>query len=134
MTATSKRDEVVLPLAPVPAARPRVGRWGTYYPKTYAKWRETVKRLVEGMSFRTPPTTRALFVSVFMVCARPKTTKRLWPRGDVDNFVKAACDALNKAAYGDDDQIVRLYAEKRYVRPDEAPHTRVTTKEIEPCS
>ena len=29
-----------IPLNPVPASRPRVSKWGTYYPKRYATWKK----------------------------------------------------------------------------------------------
>ena len=33
---------------------------------------------------------------------------------DIDNVVKCVCDALNKVAYNDDTQVIRLSAEKYY--------------------
>ncbi len=33
---------------------------------------------------------------------------------DIDNVVKCVCDALNKVAYKDDTQVIRLSAEKYY--------------------
>ena len=38
---------LTLPLTPVPASRPRVTRWGTYYGKRYTQWREEAENLVE---------------------------------------------------------------------------------------
>jgi len=61
------------------------------------------------------------------IVARPKTTKREWPRGDVDNFAKATLDALSKRKLGwsDDDQVIALVSLKRFANPDEVPHTLV---------
>lgn len=48
-------------------------------------------------------------------------------RKDLDNMIKLVCDALNKRAFADDDQIVRLIASKRYTTPDKArTHVRIT--------
>lgn len=46
--------------------------------------------------------------------APPKTTKRDWPRGDVDNYVKGPLDSMTKhqGFWKDDDQIVFLKATK----------------------
>ena len=42
--------------------------------------------------------------------------KQIWPttKPDVDNIAKVVCDALNKVAYYDDNQIVSLSVEKFY--------------------
>lgn len=39
---------------------------------------------------------------------RPQT------KPDIDNVVKVVCDALNKVAYNDDTQVVKIVAEKYY--------------------
>ena len=38
MVAAEKHMQLIIPLNPVPASRPRVGRWGVHYAKTYATW------------------------------------------------------------------------------------------------
>lgn len=119
---------------PAPAARPRVTRGGSYYPKTYAAWRRdmdkaipTAERLYEGN----------LAVRVEFACHRPKTTKRLNPRGDIDNFEKAIFDAITgdrkkgfKGYWVDDDQIVLNSARKRWVRPGETPHVKIKVRQL----
>lgn len=45
---------------------------------------------------------------------------------DIDNIAKVVCDALNKAAYGDDTQICDMYLRKRYTREGESPQVIVT--------
>jgi Holliday junction resolvase RusA-like endonuclease len=47
---------------------------------------------------------------------RPKTTKRLSPRGDVDNYFKTL-DSLNGTVWKDDDQIVWAIMVKDYGDP-----------------
>ncbi len=67
-----------------------------------------------------------LNVTLDLVCHKPKTTKRDNPRGDIDNYIKAVLDALTKKGYwNDDDQIIHIYAHKRWPNPKEDPHFRV---------
>lgn len=51
---------------------------------------------------------------------RPQT------KPDIDNVVKVVCDALNKVAYNDDTQVVKIVAEKYY---GETPGIVVEIKE-----
>ena len=48
-------------------------------------------------------------------------------REDVDNCVKSVLDALNKTAYEDDRQIIKLLAGKRYA---EAPHVKIIISDM----
>ncbi len=121
---------VVLPFPPVPASRPRVTRWGTYYTKTYKAYRELADKAIPKS--RQPPVTGNLRAYVEFVCYKPKTTKRQNPRGDIDNHCKAILDAITgikkkelKGYWNDDDQIVDLTAIKRWPYKGEAPHTRI---------
>ena len=102
-----------IPVTPVPASRPRVSKWGTYYGKTYSKFRKEAKPAVEG-AYVGDPLQCVLEVQAIFYCKRPKTTKRRDPRGDVDNYVKAILDSCNGIVWGDDDQILRLTASKRW--------------------
>ena len=116
---------VYLPIAPVPAARPRVGRWGTYYPKTYQKWKSEAAELLRPFWNDEDPTEDALCVAVHAVAKRPKKLTRPMPRPDVDNYVKAALDAITGGGFiwNDDSQVEVLLATKRYAEVDEEPHT-----------
>lgn len=120
---------VVLRCNPVPASRPRVTRWGTYYGKTYKAWRELADR-------ELPAAPRCasghLHVELEFAVRRPKTTKRTNPRGDVDNYAKAMLDAMTKKNYwGDDDQIVSLLCTKRFTSEGEEPFIAATIHELE---
>ena len=122
---------ILVPVAPVPASRPRVTRWGTYYTKTYRAYQLAMHRAI-------PVNDRGLYegnlrATVQFVCVKPKTTKRPNPKGDIDNHAKAVLDAITgnkklglKEYWNDDDQIVELIATKRWARPDEEPHTVIT--------
>ena len=117
--------EVIIPLAPVPASRPRVSRWGTYYSKTYATWKAEAETLLgTSPEFET---AGPVMVIVENVCKRPAKAANPYPNPDVDNFAKAALDAVTKSQliWKDDKQITELYVSKRYARKDEEPHTRI---------
>jgi len=138
MTTTSNIDwfkadgQCSLSLAPVPASRPRVGRWGTYYGKKYAQWKDEAERLLKNQEL--PRTAAPLAVMVEQICKRPKTTKRSYPTGDCDNHVKGPLDAITKAdgAWNDDDQIIWLAVTKRYAEVDEEPRSIVKWMELQP--
>lgn len=119
---------LVIPVDPVPASRPRVGRWGTYYGKTYTRWRDlAASRIPTGDLHLTGPLT----VHVAVVKRRPKSTKLDAPKPDIDNFVKAVLDAVTKAGgyWEDDYQIVGLTATKAWAPKGEDGYTVVTIYE-----
>jgi Holliday junction resolvase RusA-like endonuclease len=80
--------------------------------------------------------TGNLKATIEFVCNRPKTTKRINPRGDIDNHCKAVLDAITgkkgaiKGYWIDDDQITELYALKRWPQGSEHPHTRIKVEQI----
>ena len=119
--------EFYLPHPPVPAARPRVSKWGTYYPKTYRVWRlDTEASLAR---FERPVTTvrGPVYATVYSVCKRPKKLTVELPRGDVDNFAKAVLDAVTRSGlvWKDDSQVKLLITAKRYAQDGEEPHTYI---------
>lgn len=132
MTTTSSKIErgrgqqwlsLFLPFDPVPASRPRVSKWGVYYGKRYKAYMKAADETIPPAPFSFEGN---LTVTVEFVCRKPKTTKRQCPLGDIDNHCKSILDALTKKGYwNDDDQIVHLYAHKRWPNPTEVPHTRV---------
>ncbi len=123
MTTTS---DFVVPVEPVPAARPKVYRFGTTYPKRYQSYRVAAHSWAEDQSWT--PHLGPLRVTVHCICRKPRTTKLTHPNGDVDNYAKAVLDVLNKRAWEDDTQIVYLTATKRFATPGEEPHAQITIK------
>jgi len=65
------------------------------------------------------PLTGPITASVTFYCKKAKTTKRSYPRGDVDNYAKAILDAANGKLYDDDDQIIQLTVTKLFATLDE---------------
>ncbi|MQB00215.1 MAG: RusA family crossover junction endodeoxyribonuclease [Actinobacteria bacterium] len=118
---------VNIPLAPVPAARPRVSRWGTYYPKTYRTWIAEAGALLMPLKKRAVITEESVSVVVHSVARRPANPVRGYPRGDVDNYTKAALDIVTKSQliWKDDTQVTVLLSTKRYVNDDEEPYTYI---------
>lgn len=110
-------------LAPVAASRPRTTRYGTYYVGPYKRWRMDADETIPKAE---SPMEGNLLVTLDLVCAKPKTTKRTNPRGDIDNYAKAVLDSLTKKGYwNDDDQIIELCVEKRWPDDNEEPHITV---------
>lgn len=127
---TERGDYMSLRLfcVPTPASRPRVTRWGTYYGKTYKAYMQAADTAIPTASHTLEGNLRA---TVEFVCLKPKTTKRLNPRGDIDNHLKAILDAITKKNYWhDDDQVVEITALKRWQHKGEQPHTRITIESL----
>ena len=108
---------IFFPILPVPASRPRVTRWTVYYGKRYTEFRKTAETLLQAVEWpRVFPLGGLLAVSVTFSVPHPKKTKRVAPRGDVDNYFKTL-DSLNKYVWMDDDQIVWTLTVKEYGDP-----------------
>lgn len=122
---------LVIPENPVPASRPRVTRWGTYYSKTYKNWMKAAEKALAGFrsvyKFDGP-----VAVLVVNVVARPKTSERDYPRGDTDNYAKASLDAITKNAtlWNDDDQVVVLLVTKRFAASADEVGSHITVWSI----
>lgn len=66
-----------------------------------------MKRAAELLpTFDEPLFTRPVFVAAYFDVLKPKTTKLLTPRGDIDNYEKALYDALTKCGVWTDDTLV----------------------------
>lgn len=114
---------VVLTANPVPASRPRVTRWGTYYAKTYKTWRDQVYACLKE---QTDVLDNSLTVLVRSNVLKPKTSKKDHPRGDADNYAKGPLDVLTqKKFWVDDDLIVNLLSSKKFISDGQEPHTEV---------
>ena len=118
-------ETVVLRMNPVPASRPRVSRYGVHYGKKYAQWKLWMKHnLVRG----TLDSEDDLLVCITHIGLKARTSKLSTPNGDVDNFDKAALDAITtaKGYWIDDKQVRYLFSEKRFAEKGEEPRTEVS--------
>lgn len=109
---------MVLGLTPVPASRPRVTKWGSFYPATYTKWTAAAKDI---LAVKGDKLEGAIALYVEHVIPRPKTSKLGAPHPDIDNLTKAPMDLLTKdgRVWDDDKQVVLLVALKRFADPGE---------------
>lgn len=116
---------------PVAKGRHRIGRLANGRPMAFtpAKTRsyEDVLRLAAGVEMiGRSPLTGPVEVCVGAILPVPKSFSKkktaaalsgeLLPvtKPDVDNYAKAALDALNTIVFGDDSQVVQLISVKRY--------------------
>jgi len=110
--------EVTFNIIPVPASRPRVTRWSTYYGKKYTQFKKDMYTLTADL--KTIPMTGNIFAELQFNVPIPKSwskKKKEAKNGaycdnhaDIDNYCKAILDSLNNVYYEDDKQIVMLKA------------------------
>ena len=119
---------------PVGKGRPRFSKYGhAYTPKTTRDYESVVRS--QFLYYKTryygdaPIMMRIEAVFGVPTSYNKKTTQaclddvvRPTKKPDADNIVKAICDALNKVAYEDDSNVVKLLFDKKY---GENPHVSV---------
>ena len=112
---------------PVAKGRPRVLRSGiSYTPAKTKKYEAHVRLAASEAMGASPPYDGPLSVRVIASLLVPKSWSkkktaaalggevRPTSRPDLDNYAKAALDALNEIAWRDDSQVCQLFIEKRY--------------------
>jgi len=114
----------VVPGAPVPAARPRVTRYGTHNPRRMSDYLQVVRDslAVEMRRKGLSPAPTGAPVTFVVLAAVPwtkgtrkadaDTTVPYTGHRDASNFLKLAEDAGNGVVYEDDAQITRAVVEK----------------------
>ena len=111
--------------SPRPRARviPKRSIASIYMPSSYKKWKADVVALLRDQLGDPSPVEGRVAVWCVFAVQRPKTTKRVAPPGDVDNYAKSLLDALTEyGAWKDDIQVTLLTADKRWTRDGEDPH------------
>jgi Holliday junction resolvase RusA-like endonuclease len=108
---------LVIPVTPVPKARPRFAKGGWAYsdPKTKAFEKECSSHFAAAMDGQAP-FVGPLAVELVFGMKKPKVPKFSVPavRPDLDNLVKGVMDAANGFMFTDDGQIVAQHAYKVY--------------------
>lgn len=129
-----------VPGKPVPMPRPRVTRFGTYHSKAATSAKAEVVfawQAAGGVQLDDAPVN----LKVAVVVPRPKThllasgdlsavgrRAPVFPKGDVDNYLKLVMDALNGRLWADDVQIVDSVVSKAWERPTMAPGVYVAAR------
>lgn len=114
---------IVFKIDPVPASRPRVAQFGTYYLPKYQQFRKDMAKLLMGA--KKTRYTQPLKLDVVFRVPLPKSysqKKRTEMDGaycatnfDLDNLEKALYDSMNGVTYEDDRQIVMHTTRKVWV-------------------
>lgn len=107
--------DVWFPVDPVPASRPIVTRQGfVFYGKRYTLFRKQSKVVLGKTDFpKGLPLVGCLRVILTFFVLKPRTSKRSWPVGDLDNYLKTL-DVFNEILWVDDDQICEFIADKKF--------------------
>jgi len=106
----------------VPASRPRVSRFGTYYSKNYETFRNLCFTFLQKLKNQYKPTSDKYKVELEFVMYKPNKPAADYPSNcDIDNLIKGPLDAITKVGmiWVDDSQITDIKASKRYQNKDE---------------
>jgi len=110
--------KIIFQVNPVPASRPRVTRWSTFYGKKYTDFKAAMD--IAKSDVHCVPFENNIYAKLDFFIQIPKS----WPKykkanlqgkfcnnnADIDNYCKAILDSLNGKCYIDDRQIVMLKA------------------------
>ena len=107
---------IKISIAPVPCPRPRIGRWGAYYPDKYKKYKKELAFLLADLV----PFGELDILFVMKRPTRLKGTDRQihTKKPDLDNLLKGFMDGLPF----DDKLIHTVKASKVYSAKGEDPH------------
>jgi len=109
-------------IAPVPASRPRVTRWSTYFPKKYTKFRKDFALILDDLDVELSEGLLYAKLDFFMQIPKSwSNKKKAYKEGkyadnnvDVDNLVKACLDSCEGVFYENDNQVAMIRARKFY--------------------
>lgn len=110
-----------IPGEPKALARARMGKNGRWYtPQASLEAEQQIGLAWKASQSEPFPAGVSLKLTVWVTCQRPRNPAHPYPsRADLDNFVKLACDALEKAgAFANDSQIVEIEANKSWTAND----------------
>jgi Holliday junction resolvase RusA-like endonuclease len=134
--------DLLFNISPVPASRPRVTRWGTYYGKKYKQFKLEMGLLVlesDKNNSVNPVTWLDGLISAdmtfFVPMAKSWSNKKKSSKNgqfcdnnsDLDNYEKAILDSLNGVYFHDDKQIVQQSSQKIWA---EQGSIKIILKEI----
>lgn len=120
----TKTRKLKLKMKPIAKARPRLGKYGTYTPKTTVDYEKAVQLAYQNKFKKEKPFEKPVQMEINFYFQVPKSyTKKQrlqfeegdkphTKKPDLDNLVKAVTDALNGFAYKDDSQIYSMVIQK----------------------
>lgn len=106
---------ITIPIAPIPKARPRLGKNGVFTPARTQNAENIIRAYLLRARVKKIDTGIPLFLEVIFSIAHkkhrdiPKLT-----RPDLDNYLKLIMDAGNNYLWNDDAQIFEINAKKIY--------------------
>lgn len=113
---------LVFDIDPVPASRPRVTKWRTYYGAKYKQFKADMEKLLMGKGKN--PIAEPIRTDVTFWLPIPKSYpkkrqeelrgKHCVGNADIDNYEKALYDSLNGILFIDDKQIVEHSTRKMW--------------------
>jgi len=109
-------------IAPVPAARPRVTRWSTYFPKRYTQFKKDFSLILDSLDVELAEGLLYAKLDFFMQIPKSWSNKKKKLKEgtfadnnvDVDNLVKACLDSCEGVFYSNDNQVAMIRARKYY--------------------
>lgn len=120
----NKKIKFTVPGVPVPKARPRVMKFGTFTPAKTKNYEEFIRECWMQQSGKVLPSDTPLIVRVKAYMPIPTSISKKrhdllvnsphLKRGDLDNLIKSVLDGCQQFAFGDDSCVYRLEAEKLY--------------------
>ena len=117
---------LTVPGEPKGKQRPRWHKFGTYTPKETVNYEAYIKELfaIKYPEFVPLESTLAMLLKIYLSIPSSASNKKkelmkkneIKPgkRPDIDNVLKAVCDALEKLAYKNDSQFVSIFTIKEY--------------------
>ena len=117
-----KRDSVfIFNIEPVPKARPRVSRRGTYTPTKTRNFEHAIAVMTQAQVECPYAKSDALLIEIDFYFERKKSVTRKYHtvKPDVDNLIKSLLDGMQQGgAFHSDSQIIEVRAKKHYgVKP-----------------
>ena len=114
--------KMIFNIAPVPASRPRVTRWSTYFPKKYTQFKKDFALILDELDVEVAEGLLYAKLDFFMQIPKSwSNKKKLAKEGkyadnnvDVDNLVKACLDSCEGVFYENDKQVAMIRARKFY--------------------
>ena len=129
--------KIVFEITPVPASRPRVTKWATYYSKIYQQFREDMAKLILECEKTLYTEPLGVDITFFMPIAKSTSKKKkellhgtyCMKKIDLDNLEKAVYDSLSGYIYLDDSQVVEHTTRKIWTK--ENPRIEITLEELQ---